>query len=203
MLRGNCLACSEVELHLQVHGDAAAAIGKTVDAHNPADVFLIDGAVLGGIGVGDEQAHVLVVGVAIAGEVDARPANVQRIYNFVELLALRLGRPHAHFPRKFGAAFSPAFRSATQWIPLRLGDSLSRFDRRPSFRSGHEPGCAPFALRLGLRSELGLHFQFSPAQILRSPRFPRNLLCSIPTQLVSVTSAIALFVAMAIAHIAA
>lgn len=118
MLRRDGLARSEVELHLQVHGDAAAAVGKPVDAHDPADVFLIDGARSGGIWIGNEQAHVCVIGVAVAGEIDARAAHVQRVYHLVEFNALGLGRPHAHFLCKFGSAFSPAFRSTMQRILL-------------------------------------------------------------------------------------
>lgn len=153
----NRVAGPEVDLHFQFDGDAPAAVGELVNAHHASEIFLIDGAVARSIRVGDEQPHIFLVGGALTGKIHAVAANIQRVHHFVEVVAARLGRPHAHSLCKLGAPFSPAFRFLRQMVPLR--DDL----RRPRARSSTDTRPLPLIAR-----KLWIPFsKFNLAKILR------------------------------------
>src|SRR5713226_1650027 len=102
----------EVDGHQNLDGNAEAAVAEIVDAQYFAERFAVDGTKSIRIGTGDKQTHTYLVELVLRCKIDAVARCVQRRQDFVEVMQVRVGRPHANCLRKPEPRFAAALRTS-------------------------------------------------------------------------------------------
>ncbi len=98
----------EVDGHQNLDGNAAAAVAEIVDAEYFTERFAVERARSIGIGISDKQAHAFRVELVLRNKIHAVARSVQSRQDFVEVMQVSAGRPHANSLWKPEPRFAPA-----------------------------------------------------------------------------------------------
>jgi hypothetical protein len=96
---------AEVEGHENPYGNSPASVVQLVNAHDFAKRFTVDGARHIRIGMSNEHTHADSIVLVLGGKVYAVDGRVYRRQDLVEVMVLRIRRPHPNDTRELQAPF--------------------------------------------------------------------------------------------------